>query len=237
MLRSIFAAVFLVTVIVASDLRLQAQCPFSPLIHTDLWICKQGDPQLKTVAKPRTLISSHDGGAASPIDKSEERLPHPWQQSEACFKDFCLFFDKESDNGIALITTLDNALTVANSPADLLSASVEQTAFYEAEVPGKGVGLIANRTIRKGEIIMQQLPALVIHPTPHMDMHPEKREDFYRSAIEQLPKKTQESFMRQMGESFYEKVVKNSFRAFVDDVAHLAVYPKVSRFNHDCRPK
>ena len=237
MLRSIFAAVFFVTVAVASDSQLQTQCPSNPFIHTDPQTCKREDSRLKIIAKPRTPISNNDRGATSSNNKSEESLPHPWQQSETCFKNFCLFFHKESDNGISLITTLDNALTVANLPADILSVSVEQTAFYEAEVPGKGVGLIANRTIRKGEIIMQQLPALVIHPTPHVDMHPEEREDFYRLAIKQLPRKTQESFMRQMGESFYEKVVKNSFRAFVDDVAHLAVYPKVSRFNHDCRPK
>jgi hypothetical protein len=108
-------------------------------------------------------------------------------------------------------------------------------------VPGKGIGLIANRTIRKGEIIMQRVPALLIQDTPHADLDRETREELYQTAVDRLPEPTQERFLRQMGTTLFDKVEKNAFRMFVDGdhrhSLHLGVFPEVSRFNHDCRPK
>jgi hypothetical protein len=44
-----------------------------------------------------------------------------------------------------------------------------------------------------------------------------------------------------MGSSMYDKSEMNAFRMFVDGdhehSAHLAVFPEVSKMNHDCRPK
>ena len=69
-------------------------------------------------------------------------------------------------------------------------------AFYEAEVPGKGIGLFANRTIKKGEIVMQQTPALLIQSTPHLDLEPEVREELYKEAVGILLEGTREQFLR-----------------------------------------
>jgi hypothetical protein len=141
---------------------------------------------------------------------------------------------------MSLITTARNAYLTANSVIPR-GVGIEPTAFYEAEVPGKGAGLFANRTIRKGEIIMRRAPAMLIQSTPHLDLDPEVREKLYRDAVDRLPEPTRERFLRQTGDTIYDKVEKNSFRMFVDgdrkQSVHLGLFPEVSKFNHDCRPK
>ncbi|KAK4240433.1 SET domain-containing protein 5 [Achaetomium macrosporum] len=167
------------------------------------------------------------------------KLAPPWVGPEQCFTEFCLFSNRDAGQGMALVTTARNAYLTAHYPAPPASG-VEPTAFYEEEVPGKGIGLIANRKIRKGEIIMQRVPALLIQDTVHMDLDPEVREQLYQTAVDRLPEATQERFLRQMGNTLFDKVEKNAFRMFVDGdhkhSLHLGVLPEVSRFNHDCRP-
>ncbi|KAK4248619.1 hypothetical protein C7999DRAFT_30983 [Corynascus novoguineensis] len=145
-----------------------------------------------------------------------------------------------SGGGMSLITSPRMAHVVADSQDSLLSSGIEPEAFYEVEIPGKGSGLIANRTIRKGEIIMQRAPALLIQNHPHIDFEPGLRLEMYQAAVDRLPEPTRTNFLRQTGDTIYEKVQKNSFRVFVDGdtqhSAHLGIFPEVSKFNHDCRP-
>lgn len=179
------------------------------------------------------------------IHPSEYKLPPPWEGPEECVTQFCIYANKETaDGGMALITTARNAYLAAHfPPAPRLNREIEiePSAYYEAEVPGKGVGLVANRTIRKGEVIFRRLPTLLIQATPHTDLDPEVREQLYAAALDRLPAPARRKFMRQMGDTVYARAEKNSFRVFVDGdhehSAHLAIYPDVSRFNHDCRPK
>lgn len=140
-----------------------------------------------------------------------------------------------------MITTPKIAHLVATSYEVPESIGIEPEAFYEAEIPGKGVGLIANRTIRKGEVIMQRSPALLIQSGPHIDFEPGRRLELYEAAVDRLPEPKRSQFLRQMGETVYEKVEKNSFRVFLDGnrqhSIHIGLFPDVSKFNHDCRPK
>ncbi len=168
------------------------------------------------------------------------KVPPPWKGPEECHSEFCLFYNPEAGDGMSLITTVRNAYITANTQFPT-NTGLEPTAFYEAEIPGKGEGLIANRTIRKGEIIMQRAPVLLIQSTPHMDLAPKLREKLYQTAVYQLPERTRRRFLNQMGDTVYDKTEKNSFRMFVNGgkkhSAHLGLFPEVSKFNHDCRPK
>ncbi|GAB1310619.1 SET domain-containing protein 5 [Madurella fahalii] len=216
-------------------------CPSNPLFRTDQLICAAPRPKAKTVApafiKVEPELWENDERFKRP---SDYKVPPSWEGPENCFADFCVYSTKEKgDSGMVLITTARNAYLAANFP-NLPRSSIEPTAYYEAEVPGKGIGLIANRTIRKGEIIFQHLPSLLIQSTPHLDLEAEVRENLYQSALDKLPEAAREKFLRQMGDTVYRKVEKNSFRIFMDGKrkysAHLGIYPDVSRFNHDCRP-
>jgi hypothetical protein len=175
------------------------------------------------------------------IPAKDYKLSPPWKGPESCFTEFCIYSNKEiGGSGMVLITAARQAYLAANFPVPAQS-SIEPTAYYEKKIPGKGIGLVANRTIHKGEIIFRALPAMLIQATPHMDLDPEVREDLYRQAVDKLPESTREKFMKQMGDTIYAKMEKNAFRLYTDGdkahSAHLASYPDVSRFNHDCRPK
>ncbi|KAK4041415.1 SET domain-containing protein 5 [Parachaetomium inaequale] len=215
-------------------------CSWSPLVYEDQFTCaapltKQRPPTLLKVETPE-LWNEFDERYEPP---RTYQLPAPWKGPERCSTEFCLFSSPVAGEGMSLITTSRSAYIVATSKIPM-STGLEPTALYEAEIPGKGVGLIANRTIRKGEIIMQRAPALLIQSTPHLDLEPELRLEVYQAAVYRLPEVTRDRFLRQIGNNIYDKVEKNSFRIFVDGdrkhSAHLGIFPEVSKFNHDCRP-
>lgn len=220
-------------------------CPWGPLLRHSQLSCEAPRPK-QPPPKPSTAFKVDIPELwNSPNERWERprkyKLPPGWTGPEHCFTEFCLFSNPTaSDGGISLITTSRNAFLVANAILPP-SSGVEPTAYYEAEVPGKGTGLIANRTIRKGEIIMQRAPTLMIQSTPHIDLEREPREKLYRAAVDRLPERARKLFLRQTGEMVYDKAEKNSFRMFVDGdrkhSAHLGLFPEVSKFNHDCRPK
>ncbi|KAL2184008.1 SET domain-containing protein, partial [Thermothelomyces heterothallicus CBS 203.75] len=167
-------------------------------------------------------------------------LPDPWKGPEQCHAGFCLFSNSEAGGGLSLITTPRIAHLIATSKEIPESTGIEPEAFYEAEVPGKGSGLIANRTIHKGEVIMQRGPALLIQSVPHIDLEPGRRLELYQAAVDRLPEPMRSRFLRQAGDTVYDKVEKNSFRVFLDGdrkhSIHLGLFPDMSKFNHDCRP-
>ncbi len=64
----------------------------------------------------------------------------------------------------------------------------------------------------------------------------------YEFAVARLPKNRRDAFLGQMGRDIHDKINTNSFQFFVHGTdekgtRHLAAYPDVAKFNHDCRPK
>ncbi|KAK0630248.1 hypothetical protein B0T17DRAFT_615929 [Bombardia bombarda] len=166
--------------------------------------------------------------------------PSSWERPgpDDCVDEYCIFLNRNIGGGLALVSTVRNMERISSFEPLKLPAS--PPAFYAIDIPGKGVGLVANRTIRKGEIIMQRTPALLAQFGPHFDMTVEDRDELYKAAVQRLPAVRRDEFMRQMGEEIYTKMDRNSFRMFIDgkndDSGHLGSFPDVSRFNHDCRP-
>ena len=139
-----------------------------------------------------------------------------------------------------IITSQQNAEIISNYTAPPKQRPAPLP-FNAAKVPGKGIGLIANREIRAGEIIMVRPPTMIVQAMAHVSIDPESRDMLYSRAVERLPKPKQNLFMNQMGKDIHDKIDTNCFQLFVDGKndtgSHLACYPEVSRFNHDCRPK
>lgn len=218
-------------------------CTWSPLVPEYQLTCvapflKQHRPWLRSNVETSKTRHGVSEGYEPP---ERPGAPNLWKGPERCSAGFCLFYNQNAGGGMSLITSPRMAHVVADSQDSLLSSGIEPEAFYEVEIPGKGSGLIANRTIRKGEIIMQRAPALLIQNRPHIDFEPGLRLEMYQAAVDRLPEPTRTNFLRQTGDTVYEKVEKNSFRVFVDGntqhSAHLGIFPEVSKFNHDCRPK
>ncbi|RYP51773.1 hypothetical protein DL768_002959 [Monosporascus sp. mg162] len=146
----------------------------------------------------------------------------------------------ESITGFPEASIQRNADIVSSFPTVLDVDAASPPPFYAADIPGKGVGLIANRTIRRGELIMVRPATMMVQIAAHRGLDPENRDMLYKRALSRLPKRAQDSFMRQMGRDIGEKIDMNAFQVYVDgkneSSSHLSSYPEASRFNHDCRP-
>jgi hypothetical protein len=162
-----------------------------------------------------------------------------WKNTHHCVWEHCVYANPHIGGGVVLVTNRDNAELVAGYKI-LNVAAVDPPPFYEADVPGKGRGLIANRSIAKGEVIMVRTAAMMIQEFVHRDLDPEARSTLYEIALHYLPEQKQEEFMRQFGHDIHSKLDKNAFQMALtndQDDSHLGCFVGVSRFNHDCRPK
>ncbi|KAK4194846.1 hypothetical protein QBC40DRAFT_187244 [Triangularia verruculosa] len=171
-------------------------------------------------------------------------LPSPWEGPSHCVSgDHCLYFNPKgnNNNGQVLITTPNYAYLTATFPKITSETQIAPNSFHLAPIPGKGNGFVADRLIKKGEVIMQRQPSFLVHADAHIEMKPEVQEKIYQTALSKLSKDAQEKFLAQFGDGVRTKIDKNSFRIVVDpsgdkESGHLGVFVDVSGFNHDCRP-
>ncbi|KAI0836962.1 SET domain-containing protein [Hypoxylon sp. FL0890] len=206
-------------------------CPWSPLQRIESEIC----------ADPNPVRSSRLGGP-SDAQKGAHGAATPqlaWKGPEHCINETCVFSNQLIGDGIVLLTTQRNARIAATFPI-APSATAATLPFHKTEVSGKGIGIVASRRIRKGEIILVRSPTMMVQTAPHVEMEPGARDVLYDIAVGKLPKKGRELFMGQMGKDVHDKVETNCFQLYIDGAnesgSHLGCYPEVSRFNHDCRP-
>jgi len=106
-------------------------------------------------------------------------------------------------------------------------------AYTITATPGKGMGVVAKRKIRQGEIFMLDLPALIVGKKFLEDANPKIRRRLLRRGIAQLPETTKEAVF---------KLAKSTGGEEIDDIlgtntctvtmgegeTHLALYPEVS---------
>jgi len=163
-----------------------------------------------------------------------------WDGPYDCVEEYCVYVNRNLNGGLVLISAEKNVHVIDKFPV-VKTYEHDVPPFYAAQIPGKGIGLIANRTIHKNEIIMQTTPAMLVQFGPHLDFDGETRLELYQRAVQRLPQERRDMFMSQHGVDEFMKVDRNAFRLFINGEqnfsGHLGVYPDVSRFNHDCRPK
>jgi hypothetical protein len=198
-----------------------------------------------------------------------------WLKGDACHGlgpgQFCTFSHPKFNRGlgIAFITT-DAILEDVSSwltlqPPDARGGSLAAVPPYEAkQILGKGVGLIANRDIRRGELIMARTPAVLVDGAAFNKLSATHLTQALAHAIKSLPYDHQHEYLQlsthddatTYEERVYKIFAKNNFRTkfhngkdfhstFTEGSAVLYILkhsqvltsqPVVSRINHDCRP-
>jgi hypothetical protein len=120
-------------------------------------------------------------------------------------------------------------------------ANSKRQPWKTAQIDGKGMGLVATRKLKRGDLVMAHTPFLLSHMENVLSTM--ERERFLRIAVDQLPKESQEIYLN-LAKIYNEPsvviqdVVKaNAFEISVGGTQHLAVFPEASRYNHDCAPK
>ncbi|KAI1340959.1 SET domain-containing protein [Xylariaceae sp. FL0016] len=150
--------------------------------------------------------------------------------------------------GISVITTQDSVVNMINRG---YFATNEMTpgitpAYRLAEVPGKGMGLLATRRIRQGQRVMQQTPAVVVNDEAVTSLGRDALAELLSQAMEALPAHhrgevlglSTHSAARDHGDRVYKIFAKNSYTSGMHDGVSTfrSLYSIVSRINHSCRP-
>ncbi|KAI2634995.1 SET domain-containing protein [Hypomontagnella submonticulosa] len=189
----------------------------------------------------------------------ERRSWQPWMFPPVCIEPekpgdskLCVFtYTKlRGETGISIVTTPEiaaAAMGVLEDPdprwenwARDRPLVVSHPPPYEVrELKDKGMGVIANRTIRKDEVVMLRYPVIVRVMDPRPWKHQDVMKLLHRAAV-QLPAKDGLEMLKlahSKGGYIIDDIVNtNSFGVLLDNVDHSGLYLDVSRLNHACQP-
>ncbi|KAL8297957.1 hypothetical protein RB597_007059 [Gaeumannomyces tritici] len=182
-----------------------------------------------------------------------------WSGPHACVGVYCVHANAELGDGIVLFTTDRNAkhvmdlrptahdaLESSSSSSSSSSSDLKDPPFAERALPGKGLGLVAKRPIRRGELVMAEAPAMLTQKRVLEDRSGRYVEAL-GLAVRSLPAARRKAFMRQGrsgdgvgGYEILDILLTNSFRLALAGEGeagfHYGNFPSASRINHDCRP-
>jgi hypothetical protein len=155
----------------------------------------------------------------------------------------CLFTSAEarSGHGISLVTTTTTAAHLVgmdafsdkpDPPAAQHRASLGP-AYEVVPVPGKGQGVVAKRRIRMGEIVMVDVPAVLIAISFLAETKPHHRRRMLKQAIRQLPEETRNSVYGLHKSSSQHEVdailgPNSNTVMLAEDQVHVGLFPKVA---------
>ncbi|KAK2055992.1 SET domain-containing protein [Colletotrichum caudatum] len=243
-------------------------CAASPLLPDSQIACAKGAilrPEAPALGRVAAAAAANGTTDPPPPPKQQQqkkkdiwRSDEGWHGPHACAGVYCSYSRPSfaGGRGIVLVTTPVSAEEASHLPAfaaEPAAGEGDGGLFRVAEMPGKGLGLVANQPIRRGQRIMAHPPAVVVHRRFVDDIDPEEQYRVLEDAAARLPEAAREAFMAQMGQAsaaaaaahrstgqrVHDIMHTNSFELGLNirDGHHFGNYPEVSRFNHDCRPK
>jgi hypothetical protein len=193
----------------------------------------------------QTLEQAHEA--------AQQSVDFPWTFWPECFSNenttnpYCVFSHQEFANGrgIFIVTTSEKAYELLKKPAfsdpDILER-INQHAnppFVQHEFPGKGRGLVANKTLNRGDQIFASTPLLISNPDAY-ELVNEERLALSHRGVETLPEKSQELFWALLdhfkGDPVDDRINTNAFEVEINNHMQHAVFPEIAMLNHDCRP-
>ncbi|KAK7951081.1 uncharacterized protein PG986_006809 [Apiospora aurea] len=189
--------------------------------------------------------------------KVEQQVPPSWVRSKPCISagktEYCAFTKPSfsSSEGVSVVTTPERLSKLAKGifsdkrgQAQLSHNSADS--YEDAEIPGKGIGLMATKPIRTGQRIMARTPAVMLDRGALDTLSEDESVELLIQGVEALPSIHRDRYLnltthisvpsREMRISQIFAV--NSFRTGVGDQGadFHSVFTEISRLNHDCRP-
>ena len=129
------------------------------------------------------------------------------------------------------------AFTMPNMPENV--NKFDSPPFEQHNFPGKGRGLVANKTLRRGDQIFASTPILITDSDSWALDNAERLALLYRG-VETLPLDSQARFWALMGhfddDPVDDRINTNNFDVTIDGVSQQALFPEIAMLNHDCRP-
>ncbi|GAP84811.2 putative het domain protein [Rosellinia necatrix] len=216
----------------------QHTCSWGPLsLASEQYMCFPA----KGIHAPQDV--GDGGGSHRPNGTSNSGDDNIWSASSDCFGEYCVYTNtKFFGNGISLVTTAPNHRRVSQIQVPELTLKSRHENIRTVEIPAKGRGLVATRTIRRGERIMAMGPALLVHRNAFRELEPDDLYYLMDMAVNSLPKSRKEGYLAQAGTMGGHKITDilftNSFQIALGDPdgLHYGNFPEASLLNHDCRP-
>ncbi|KAM4059024.1 SET domain-containing protein [Hirsutella rhossiliensis] len=146
--------------------------------------------------------------------------------------------------GISVVTTPDGAQSLRQLPAFAQEGAEFTThmppPFEEKMLPGRGRGLVANKTLHRGDRIFALTPILILDEVAHNNLSDKDWIEIQSVAVDRLPPVAKDMMLQLHGEfatdAISGRVDTNSFEVDIGDSAHYIIVPEIARLNHDCRP-
>ncbi|KAH9899047.1 SET domain-containing protein [Xylariomycetidae sp. FL2044] len=185
---------------------------------------------------------------------------HPWSLPPVCVKaqnekdsKLCVFtyVNLRGEAGISILTTPENAASgiqiLRDQDLGWVNWGKDQEATIESfpppyeirEIEDKGLGVVANRSIERGEIVMIRYPVLLRKMDLSLWSTHDRLQLLHRAAIQLPPNDGSQmlTLAKSKGGYIVDDIINtNSFGVLLDGVDHQGLYVEVSRINHACRP-
>ncbi|KAF2656577.1 SET domain-containing protein [Lophiostoma macrostomum CBS 122681] len=254
MLYSIFCFLAFVSTCAGAILTLADQCWHEfPLSAASFQSSLNGAYQITSIANSEVFQNEGLGRIKNTLGNTKYGR---WTHQPICTEilegvgdKLCVYTNSSFSHGrgISIFTTPTIAEEVAGlpafqDPAALPKANVNiDSRVWEAKsIPGKGIGVVAKRTLKFKDRVTAYTPALLAYLDDGLELL--EREKYLRIAVEQLPEATRDSYLHLAYIYGYpdirvQDIVKgNTFQLQLAGQNHLAIFPETSRFNHDCSP-
>jgi hypothetical protein len=172
-------------------------------------------------------------------------VSHPWTREPKCITDkdtmetFCVYTSGRFANGrgISFFTTPSIAKRVEELPAFKEQGIYEKANVFDdapweiRNIPGRGNGLFATRTLHRGDEIIVDTPVGVFQSDAFFADYGIGYK-YLHIAFDQLPKKTRDIFMRTAahspGDPLMERINTNAFAGDFEGAPHFLMYPETA---------
>lgn len=143
--------------------------------------------------------------------------------------------------GISVVTTPDGAQSLRKLPAFAQEAAEFKThtppPFEEKTLPGRGRGLVANKTLYRGDGIFAHTPILILDDVAYRNLGERDWIEIQNVAVDRLPPVARDMLLQLHGESAMDavsdRINTNAFEVDIGDSAHYITVPEIAvSINH-----
>ncbi|EPE10703.1 mannose-6-phosphate isomerase-like protein [Ophiostoma piceae UAMH 11346] len=236
---------------------IDGSCPLQLLNPFQRNVYNQCPPPLLDVSRTRPYRSPPRYPWTHPVrclKTKTNSTPTPGQ-THGRERTYCLYSDATFGqlNGVSIVTSPEIAVDLVGADAlesrpyyggsrtrQFTPGPLSQ-AYTIKPSPGKGLGVMAARKIEQGEIIMLDLPAVLLSKAFLEDAPPLLRRRIIRRGLSQLPGAAQEKVYaldKTTGGDELDAILGTntiSLSLGMNEL-HLGLYPELSRINHACNP-
>jgi hypothetical protein len=225
-------------------------------------ILVDGECQLASYDAPGIVAAtipyrSNISQASQTLDEArraaEQAADFPWTFWPECFSNeqtkepYCVFSDQDfaGGRGVFILTTKPAAYAMLDKPAftrpEILANTnkYDNPPFVQHNFQGKGRGLVANKTLHRGDQIFASTPILITDSDAY-DLSKFERYALLYRGVDTLPPATQKVFWELMGhfkgDPIEDRINTNNFDITIDGISQQALFPEIAMMNHDCRP-